>query len=158
MFKPFPILISSTVCLAAIALPLLAQTNGTPTSPQRNREQTNFQGRGVAQGASFNRGRNVNANLIVNQGRFTLELFEPTGTRARVQYRGSVMRQNNTNTPNSFVLDGRVQNFDSSINQRIVNNTTGNCRIEVYNSRVNSSTCRTPGPDSNTDFLGLERF
>ncbi len=121
--------------------------------------QPSFQGRGVANGAAFTRGRNANVALTVESGNFGLELSEPPGTRARVQYRGSVVRQvNDSANPNSFTLDGRVRSFTSSSNLRVLNNTTGTCRIEVFDSRVVSSTCNSIASDSSTRFLGLEQF
>lgn len=133
---------------------------GQATPSQTTRPApTDFEGRGVAHGSVFTRGRNVNVSLTVNQGRFSYDMAQPPGTRTRVRYQGSVARQSNTgNNARSFTLDGRVQTFDSSASNRIFNNTTGNCRIEVFDSRVISSTCRSVAPDSNTQFLGLEQF
>jgi hypothetical protein len=51
-----------------------------------------------------------------------------------------------------------VRSFDSSANLRIITNTTGTCRIEVFNSRVLASNCSTVADDSSTEFLGLEQF
>lgn len=160
-------------CLSLVSLPLLAQatTRSQPlnrftsddhegaiaqTRPTPTRSE--FEGRGVAHGSVFTRGRNANVSLIVNQGRFDYNLAQPPGTRIRVRYQGTVVRQTPGSTPNSFVLDGRVQTFDSSASTRIFNNTTGTCRIEVFDARVISSTCRSVAPDSKTDFLGLEQF
>lgn len=121
--------------------------------------QRDLEGRGVAHGSVFTKGRNVNVSLTINQGRFVYNLAQPPGTRTRVRYQGSVARQNNTGSnARSFTLDGRVQTFDSSASTRIFNNTTGTCRIEVFDSRVISSSCRAVAPDSSTQFLGLEQF
>jgi len=128
----------------------IAQTRPVP-APQ-------LEGRGVAHGSVFNRGQNVNVSLTVNQGRFSFTLAQPPGTRNQVRYQGSVARQTPKTSANSFVLDGRVQTFDSSASTRIFNNTTGTCRIEVFDARVISSTCRSVAPDSTTQFLGLEQF
>lgn len=136
---------------SSMATGAIAQTRPTPV-------RNEFEGRGVAHGAVFNRGQNVNVSLTVNQGRFTFNLAQPPGTRNRVRYQGSVARQTPGTTANSFVLDGRVQTFDSSANNRIFNNTTGTCRIEVFDARVISSNCRSVAPDSTTQFLGLEQF
>jgi hypothetical protein len=172
MIKPFPTFIGCCILAGAVSFPLLAtyaqaQTNqqetpaGQTTQPEpasRQRPpQTEFDGRGIAHGAVFNRGRNANATLSINQGRFTFNMAEPPGTRVRVRYQGSVARQTPGRTAGEFTLDGRVQTFDSSASNRIFNNTTGTCRIEVFNSRVVASTCRSVAPDSTTDFLGLER-
>jgi hypothetical protein len=172
MIKLFHIAIGYATLVAAISFPLLTTStqaqmsqqeapSGQTTQPQpatRQRPpQNEFDGRGIAHGAVFNRGRNANVTLSLNQGRFVLNLAEPPGTRVRVRYQGSVARQTPGGAPGEFVVDGRVQTFDSSASNRIFNNTTGTCRIEVYNSRVVSSTCRSVAPDSTTQFLGLER-
>ncbi|UBF30305.1 hypothetical protein K9N68_34390 (plasmid) [Kovacikia minuta CCNUW1] len=128
-------------------------------TPSARPTQTNFQGRGVAQGSAFTRGRNANVALTIDRDNFGLELAEPPGTRARVQYRGAIVRRNNNSgNSNSFTLDGRVRSFNSSANLRVVSNTTGTCRIEVFDARVISSSCRSAAPDSYTQFLGLEQF
>ena len=159
-----------TSCVAAVSLPLfsqaqmsgqslpMSQAEPTQAAPARA-PQSNFEGRGVAHGSVFTRGRNVTVRLTVERGNFTLNLAEPPGNRARVQYRGSIIRQNTTlPNSNSFTLDGRVQTFDSSASTRILNNTTGTCRIEVFDARVISSSCRTVAAKSDTQFLGLEQF
>jgi hypothetical protein len=160
-------------CVSLMSLPLLAQatTRSQPLNGFNSGERagaiaqtrpaptrTEFEGRGVAHGSVFSRGRNVNGSLTINQGRFDYNIAQPPGTRIRVRYQGAVARQTPGSTPNSFVLDGRVQTFDSSASTRIFNNTTGTCRIEVFDARVISSTCRSVAPDSKTDFLGLEQF
>jgi hypothetical protein len=172
--------IGFTTMLAAIHLPLLPQASAqlseqvseqelrvgqvpSGTSP-RPPAQTNFQGRGVAQGSAFTRGRNATVNLIIERDNFGFELTEPggrteAGPRAQVQYRGAVIRKTNVSTnSNSFTLDGRIRSFSSSANLRVLPNTTGTCRIEVFDARVISSTCRTATADSTTQFLGLEQF
>ncbi|MDX2228256.1 MAG: hypothetical protein NW220_01370 [Leptolyngbyaceae cyanobacterium bins.349] len=128
----------------------IAQTRPAPT-------RSEFEGRGVAHGSVFRRGQSVNTSLTVDQGRFIFNIVQPPGTRNRVRYQGTIVRQPPA-TNNSFILDGRVQTFDSSASTRIFNNTTGTCRIEVFDARVISSTCRAVVPDSNTQFLGLEQF
>lgn len=165
--------IGLTACVSAVSLSLFpyaqaqmsrqneqfASDKPVPSLAQATSTQTNFEGRGIAQGSTFTKGRNVNASLTLNGGSFILNLAEPPGNRARVQYRGSVVRQPNSSTNSgSFTLDGRVQTFESSASTRILNNTTGTCRIEVFGARVISSTCRAAAPDSTTQFLGLEQF
>ncbi len=163
----FRVLIGLTTLIGAMGLPLWAQATTQqklpatgaiaqtrPTTPSRQ----DLEGRGVAHGAVFSRGQNVNVSLNVNQGRYTFNMAQPPGNRNRVRYQGVVSRQTPGTTPNSFVLDGRVQTFDSSASTRIFGNTTGTCRIEVFDARVISSTCRSVAPDSNTQFLGLEQF
>ena len=174
MLKQMRLLISLAAIVGMIGLPIFAQATAQPEQPRQTPvdstqdaiaqtrpapTRSEFEGRGVAHGSVFRRGQNVNVSLTVDQGRFTLNMAQPPGTRTRVRYQGAVSRQNNTaNTPNSFTLDGRVQTFDSSASTRIFNNTTGTCRIEVFDARVISSTCRSVAPDSKTDFLGLEQF
>lgn len=141
-----------TFCL----LPAMAQN-------RNNREL--FQGQGIAQGSAFVRGRNANLTLTLNGENFSLEMTEPQTTSnrnrvlARVQYRGVIVRRNNeANAPNDFVLVIRVRSFDSSENQRVITNTTGTCRLEVFNDRVTYSNCSAIAEDSSTRFLGLEQF
>lgn len=135
----------------------LNQADSTPLLAQSS--PMNMQGRGVAQGSAFTRGRTANAVLTIDGNNFGLELAEPPGTRARVQYRGSIIRRNRgAGDSNSFTLDGRVQSFNSTENLRLRGVTTGTCRIEVFDARVISSTCNTVATNSNTRFLGLEQF
>jgi hypothetical protein len=133
-----------------------AQNSGNSTRPVA---QTNFEGRGVAQGAAFTRGRNANVFLTIDSDNFVLELVEPRGS-ARVQYRGAVIRRQSDRSENSssFTLDGRVRTTTSSDNLRSLNNTTGTCRVKVFDSRVNSINCNTVTSDSSARFLGLEQF
>jgi len=148
----------------AIGSQAMAQT-GLPTSPTRPIATNFFQGRGVAQGAAFTQGRNTNLALTLDGDNFGLELTEiqAASTRgqpiARVQYRGAITRRSDdAANPNSFSLNTRVRSFDSSDNFRIITNTTGTCRIEVFDSRVISSSCNTVADNSSTQFLGLEQF
>ncbi len=144
-----------------VTLPVDAQSTPVPQrSPNTRPTVSNFPGRGVAHGALFNRGRNVNVTLTVDGDNFGLEMTEQSSrTPGRVQYRGVVMRRNaDSRNPNSFTMDARVRSFDTSANLRVLNNTTGTCRIEVFDSRVISSNCTTVSDNSSTRFLGLERF
>lgn len=130
-------------------------------TPSNATRPTSFQGRGVAQGSAFTRGRTATTALTIERDNFGFELTEPGGQtdapRARVQYRGAVIRRTNVSS-NGFTLDGRVRSYTSSANLRVLNNTTGTCRIEVFDSRVISSTCRAATAESSTQFLGLEQF
>jgi hypothetical protein len=170
MLKQIRFLIGCTALIAAMSISLLprvtAQSSeqdiqiGQAPGQGRPPSQRSFQGRGVAQGSAFTKGRNANVSLTIDRDNFGLELAEPPGTRARVQYRGAIVRQPGSGSSNSstFTLDGRVRSFNSSANLRVVSNTTGTCRIEVFDARVISSSCRTAAPDSSTQFLGLEQF
>lgn len=174
MFKQIQLLIACTAVVAAMSLPLLPRATAQSSEPEiliepttsghapllaQRSSQAGLQGRGIAQGSAFTRGRTANAALTIDGSNFGLELAEPPGTRARVQYRGSIVRQNNSSSnSNSFTLDGRVQSFNSTENLRVRGTTTGTCRIEVFDSRVISSLCNTISDDSRTQFLGLEQF
>ncbi len=162
------VLVAAAGALAGAAFSLqpqvLAQPS-TPAVPSPAAASGSFQGRGIAQGAAFNRGRNANAVLIIERDNFSFELIEPAAASgrsqppARVQYRGAITRR--TNDPagaNNFTLNTRVRSFDSSQNLRIITNTTGTCRIEVFDARVISSSCNTVADNSSTEFLGLEQF
>lgn len=153
--------LAATVAALVIAFmaPAIAQI------PNRPAPVNFFQGRGVVQGAAFSRGRNANVALTLDGENFGLELTEiqPSNVRGqtpgRVQYRGAITRRTDDPTnANSFSLFTRVRSFDSSANLRIITNTTGTCRVEVFNSRVLSSSCSTIADNSETDFLGLEQF
>jgi hypothetical protein len=150
------ILLGLTGVVVALSLPILPRA----LAQLSQSNLSNFQGRGVAQGSAFTQGRNANASLTLDRDNFGLELSERTGTGARVQYRGSIIRRQAAGSANSnsFTLDGRIRTFNSSNNLRVLNNTTGTCRIEVFDARVISSSCNAVAADSSTRFLGLEQF
>jgi hypothetical protein len=154
-----------TGIVAALGVALITPVVTQAQIPNRPAPSNLAQGRGVVQGAAFNRGRNANVTLTLDGENFGLELTEivPSNVRGqtpgRVQYRGAITRRTDDSTsPNSFSLFTRVRSFDSSANLRIITNTTGTCRIEVFNSRVLASNCSTVADDSSTEFLGLEQF
>ena len=104
-------------------------------------------------------------SLTLSGDNFGLEMTQPRGTHtqnqapARIQYRGAVARRTNDSSgPNSFTLTTRVRSFDSSETLRIITNTTGTCRIEVFDARVIYSNCTTVTENSSARFLGLEQF
>jgi hypothetical protein len=118
-----------------------------------------FSGRGLTSGAVFGDERETDASLSFNGNNFSFWLAVPPGTGAQVNYSGTVTRLRGTGSnSNSFVLQGRVQRFASSANNLQVINATGNCRIEVFDARVISSTCNTRLRDSSTRFAGLQQF
>lgn len=168
MIKQTQFLIGLTAVATALGfagLPnAIAQNQEQPMQIGQNRPASNnFDGRGVAQGSAFTRGRNATTALTVDRDNFGFELMEMGRTdasagRAQVRYRGAVIRRINGSTANSFTLDGRVRSYDSSANLRVLSNTTGTCRIEVFDARVISSSCRAATADSSTQFLGLEQF
>ena len=160
MLKRKPLLIGIISFIAAMSLFWFSQAEA-----QTGVSSGSFQGRGVAQGAVFSQGRNAEVSLTLERDNFGLEMSQLGGTHtgnqspARIQYRGIVSRRTNgTSGPNSFTLTTRVRSFDSSETLRIITNTTGTCRIEVFDARVNYINCNTVVDNSSTRFLGLEQF
>lgn len=165
MFKNPSLRLALVGTIATLGMALIVPAATQAQIPNRPAPTSLSQGRGVAQGAAFNRGRNANVTLTIDGENFGLEMTEIQAanvrgqTPGRVQYRGAITRR--TDDPanaNSFSLFTRIRSFDSSQNLRIITNTTGTCRIEVFNSRVLSSSCSTIADNSETDFLGLEQF
>lgn len=160
MWKSHQSFIGIVGCVAAVGL------LGSPSArAQTNTNQDFFQGRGVAQGSVFSRGRNANLSLTLDGENFRLEMTEPqaSGNRnrapARAQYRGVIVRRNEeSGGRNSFVLFTRVRSFDSTDTLRVISNTAGSCRLEVFGGRIIDSNCTTVTDDSSTQFLGLEQF
>lgn len=122
--------------------------------------QGTLPGRGVASGSVFTRGRMADAVLNFNNGKFSLSLAVPPGTGAQVNYTGTYNRLQRVGSPNSgsFILEGRIRSFASSANNLRVDNTTGTCRIETFDSLVLISSCNTSIRDSATRFQGMEQF
>lgn len=146
--------IGLTVVAGAMSLFLLSSATAQSRSTDGR-----FEGRGVAQGAAFTRGRNTNVILTTDRDNFILEMAEPSLRGARVQYRGAIVRRRDASRDtNSFTLDARVRSFDTSASLRPITTTTGTCRIEVFDARVISSNCNAVANDSSTRFLGLEQF
>ncbi|MGA9378171.1 MAG: hypothetical protein WBV73_05330, partial [Phormidium sp.] len=79
---------------------------------------------------------------------------------AQVNYNGTFnrIRGNNPDNPNSFILQGQVEGFASSINGLRVVNTSGTCRIEVSDGRITSTSCNTNARGSSTQFRGMSQF
>lgn len=138
-------------------------TGGSSGKPPSNRPpaEGTFAGRGQASGAVFGSGRQADASLNFNRSqRFSLSLSVPPGTGAQVQYMGTInqIRSANSGNPNSFTIDGRVQSFASSANNLRVVNTSGSCRIEVFDARITSVSCNTRASGSSTRFTGMAQF
>ncbi|MCU0526039.1 MAG: hypothetical protein MUF72_14545 [Elainella sp. Prado103] len=133
--------------------------NGSSSSTTRPTEGT-FEGRGLAQGSVFGTERETEARLNFNGSNFSFSLAIPPGTDAQVNYSGTIQRLRGTGSsnPNTFVLQGRVRRFASSSDNLQVINATGNCRIEVFDARITSSSCNTRVRDSGTKFEGLQQF
>ncbi len=160
MLKQQRFLLGLISCIAAIGWFWFSAAEAQP-----NATTGSFQGRGIAQGAVFSQGRNANVALTLDGNNFGLEMTQFQGTHlqnqspARIQYRGQVARRtNDASGPNSFTLTTRVRSFDSSENLRIITNTTGTCRLEVFDARVIYINCNTVADNSSTRFLGLEQF
>lgn len=120
-----------------------------------------FEGRGLTRGAVFGDERQTDANLSFNSSsnRFSFSLFVPPGTAEQVNYNGTIsrLRSIDANT-NSFVLEGAVQSFATSANGLRVAETSGTCRIEMFDARIISSNCNTRVSNSRTVFEGLNQF
>ncbi|BAU10932.1 hypothetical protein LEP3755_14240 [Leptolyngbya sp. NIES-3755] len=153
-------LVQFTSIFAAASLALLLLPATAQVTPEATRSTPGrFQGRGVAQGSAFTRGRNASVGLTLDRDNFSLDMTEPSNRGARLQYRGVISRRNNdANNPNSFTIDTRVRSFNSSADLRVLNNTTGTCRIEIFDARIISSSCTTVANDSSSRFMGLEQF
>lgn len=136
-------------------------SNGTPpgNSGFPPTEGT-FAGRGTASGSVFTAGRQAEATLNFNQTRFSLFLAVPPGTGTQVNYNGTITRLRGTSptNPNTFVIDARVQTFASSATNLRVINTSGICRIEVFDARVTSTSCNTSVRNSSSRFQGMQQF
>jgi hypothetical protein len=121
-----------------------------------------FAGRGVARGSVFRDERQADSNLTFNSNsnRFSYSIFVPGGTAEQVNYNGTISRVRSTSAdnPNNFVFEGSVAAFASSANGLRVVDTTGSCRIEVFDARIVSSSCNSRVSNSNTSFEGLVQF
>lgn len=122
----------------------------------------NFDGRGLARGSVFGDERQADSNLTFNSSSnaFSFSLFVPSGTAEQVNYNGTIsqVRGTRSNDPNSFVLEGQVNSFASSANGLRVVDTTGSCRIEVFDARIVSASCNSRAANSTTSFEGLVQF
>jgi len=138
------------------------------TIAQTNPSLEFFQGRGIAQGEVFARGRNAHVTWTLDGDNFNLDMTDPPSTTtqtqsrpsARLQYRGVVSRRGNDNRNfGSFTLTTRLQSFDSSETLRGISNTTGSCQLEGFAGRIVYSNCKTTIRNrSSVRFLGLEQF
>jgi hypothetical protein len=138
-------LVATTLGIA-LMLPCRAQSSG----------EEKFQGRGLATGSVFGVGRNVTASLTFHRGNFTFSLAVPPPKGAqKVTYRGTYPRLQKVGTDSrDFILEGQIQTFTGSHNTQMQINTSGTCRIEVVDSQVRSSRCRTAKRVNSTEFNG----
>lgn len=120
-----------------------------------------FFGRGLARGSVFGNEQVTDATLNLNGRNYSFAIAVPPGTGVQVNYIGTVTRIRQSSlsgSGNSFILQGRVQSFASSSNGMQLVNVAGNCEIEVFDSRVISTTCNTRLRDTRTHFDGLHQF
>lgn len=119
-----------------------------------------FPGRGMASGSVFTIGRQAEAMLNFNAtNRFSLSLAGRYANHLEVVYSGTITRRlPGTRGVNGFVLETQVESFASSLEERRVVDTMGNCLIEVFDGLVVESSCSTRIPDSATEFQGMEQF
>lgn len=119
-----------------------------------------FPGRGMAAGSVFTIGRQAEAMLNFNAtDRFSLSLAGRYANHLEIVYSGTIThRLPGTRGVNSFVLETQVESFASSLENRRVVDTMGNCRIEVFDGLVVESSCSTRITDSATEFQGMEQF
>jgi heat shock protein HslJ len=140
-------------------LRLTSQT--TPTlRPTPTPSGRTYEGRGISSGSIFTKGRQSDATLNIVNNNFTLGLEATSRLGLAVQYRGTVIRQRSGSSlgRNGFVFEGRIRNFASSATGLRSLPTVGNCRVEVFNSRVILSECDTAIYQNSTRFQGLQQF
>jgi hypothetical protein len=135
-------------------------TGGTTPPSGAVPTEGNFSGRGTASGAVFGSGQRVDADLSFNRNAFSLGLAVPPGTGVQIRYLGTIsqIRSTGSNNSNSFVIDGRLESFASSASGLRVINTSGTCRIEVFDARITSTSCSTTAPGASTQFFGVKQF
>lgn len=163
VFAPTPVRSETRIRVTYNGNPATGNCSGTGgSSPPSSSTPTegSFSGRGQASSSVFGRGQQADASLDFNRNGFNLALSVPPGTGAQVQYLGTINRLRGTNSdnPNSFVLEGRVQSFASSANNLRVIDTAGTCRIEVSDARITSVSCSANAPSSSTRFTGMSQF
>ncbi|MFH7244057.1 MAG: hypothetical protein ACHWZW_14550 [Spirulina sp.] len=161
-----PVMLSGVVALAGSGL---AQTGNRADLVAQNRPhyqtfpmpvEGTFPGRGIATGSVFTIGRQAEAMLSFNEtNRFSFSLAGRYANNLETVYSGTITRRlPGTRGVNGFILETQVTSFASSLEDRRVMNTTGTCRIEIFDSLVVESSCTTRIPDSNTEFQGMEQF
>ncbi len=116
-----------------------------------------FAGTGVATGSKFTVGRQADAVLNFNtSNNFSLSIAATGADTLEMLYQGTVTRQSTSALgTNGFVLETRVSSFASSLGDWQVFNASGTCRIEVFDSRVVSSTCNVTAPAFPADLTAL---
>lgn len=120
-----------------------------------------FMGQGNATNPVFRRNQSVETSLNFNGNTngFSVNVYVPSGSGAEVQYLGTITRLYSSGpNPNSFILEGTIENFASSRNNLQVVNTTGSCEIEVFDARITSVSCKARTNGGVTHFRGREEF
>jgi hypothetical protein len=144
----------NTIDAYVLSVTLGSSSNSVP-------REGSFAGRGRARGSVFGTQKQATeASFNFNQQRFSLGIFTPSGVEQSVQYQGIIkeIRNTNPNNPNSFLVEATVDSFASSLNNRRVVDTTGTCRLEVFDGRLIEVSCSTNLPNSTTVFTGMKQF
>jgi len=116
-------------------------------------------GRGLTTGSIFTLGRQSDAVLNFNNNGFSLSLAARYASGMEVNYSGTITRRlPGTRGSNGFVLETQIDRFASSQNGMRVVNTSGTCRIEVFDSLVVIADCTPQVRDGATQFRGMEQF
>ena len=123
-------------------------------------KEDSFLGQGEAKQSVFGGGKQARASLDYNRPNFSLSISTPSGTEEQVSYMGTITSLKGTNPDNtgSLMLEGRVKSFASSANNLQVINTSGTCKIEVFDARIISTSCNTNTRQSSTTFKGMAQF
>lgn len=119
-----------------------------------------FPGRGMVTGSVFTIGRQAEAMLSFNEtNNVSFSLAGRYANNLETVYSGTITRRlPGTRGVNGFILETQVTSFASSLDGLRVVNTTGTCRIEVFDALVVEASCSTRVADSTTEFQGMEQF
>ncbi len=116
-------------------------------------------GRGLTTGSIFTLGRQSDAFLTFNNNAYSLSLAARYAPGLEVNYSGTITRHlPGTRGVNGFVLETQIDRFASAQNGMRVINTSGTCRIEVFDSLVVIADCTPQVQDGATQFRGMEQF
>jgi hypothetical protein len=168
MFNQIRLGIRFTVIATVVSLSLIARANANFQALQMEHSQIGlgngllvvsvpsggtFNGRGIASGSVFTQGRQADARLNFNSSNnFSLSLVALTVRGMEANYNGTITRRLSGRSSNSFTLEGRVRTYASSGNNLRVINTSGSCRIEVFNSRIALSVCNMSSRNHSSRF------
>jgi heat shock protein HslJ len=126
----------------------------TPVPPDRPSPGGRvYQGTGIASGSIFTQGRRTDARLNITGNNFTYRLETPTALGLSMEYTGTIRRTQDLR--NGFAVITRVQRLASSATFNNPLPAPGNCRIEVFNSRVIKSFCDMALKANTTRFDGI---